>query len=394
MSTSSFLIAAGGTGNRLGGIPKQFRYLQNIPLLMWSVRIAQRLFVAGMVNECVVVLPSEMDPGDLTWDRELFTMPLTFVKGGKSRRDSVLNGLWKCSGDNVLIHDAARPFLDITLCEELISATRPGEGAVPFLRISDALKELVPEQEGCIRSIDRERYIVTQTPQSFPLKDIITILEEAPENIKDEAEAWTANGLRLNLVQGDPRNFKITYEKDWNMAKLLSADFSETRTGYGFDIHSMVPGRKLILAGIEIPGYPLGLKGHSDADLVAHAISDAILGAAGLPDIGLLFPADDPEYKDADSLELLRQVVQLTLAKGWQVQWIDTVIHAQRPVLAEYRDAMIANIGPIVKGHSSKPFPVNIKFKSGEHIGPVGNLECLKCYAVATIRRYGADIAD
>lgn len=393
MSGTSFLIAAGGTGERLGGIPKQFRYLQNIPLWMWSVRIAQLLFDAGTVNECIVVLPSEMDLTGVTCERNRFTVPLSFIHGGKSRRESVLNGLRKCSGNKVLIHDAARPFLDIDLCGELISATNPGEGAIPFLRISDALKELVPEQKTLPRSADRDHFIVTQTPQSFPRKEIIRILERSSENIKDEAEAWAEEGLKLNLVQGDPVNFKITYEKDWKMAERLSNDFSETRTGYGFDIHSMVPGRKLILGGIEIPGYPLGLKGHSDADLVAHAIADAILGAAGLPDIGSLFPADDPEYKDADSLELLRKAVQLTLCKGWQIQWIDTVIHAQRPILAKYRDAMIANIGPVIKGQSSQPFPVNIKFKSGEHIGPVGNLECIKCYAVATIKRYCGDIS-
>lgn len=394
MSETSFLIAAGGSGNRLGGIPKQFRYLRNIPLWMWSVRISQHLFDAGIVSECIVVLPLETDLDGITCEKDMFTIPLTFVHGGKSRRESVLNGLRKCSGNNVLIHDAARPFLDTELCRELISATRPGEGAVPFLRINDALKETVQERGVFLRSADRDRFIVTQTPQSFPLKDIINIIEGAPENIKDEAEAWTEEGLKLNLVEGDPVNFKITYEKDWKMAKRLSNDLSETRTGYGFDIHPMVPGRKLILAGIEIPGYHLGLKGHSDADLVAHAISDAILGAAGLPDIGLLFPADDPEYKDADSLELLRKAVQLTRGEGWQIQWVDTVIHAQRPVLAKYRDAMIANLGPILKGHLSHPFPVNVKFKSGEHIGPVGNLECLKCYAVATIKKYCADIMD
>ena len=189
------------------------------------------------------------------------------------------------------------------------------------------------------------------------------------------------------MVEGDPLNFKITYEKDWAMATMLAAASSRVRTGFGFDIHPLIPGKKLILAGVHLHDFPLGLQGHSDADVVAHAISDAILGAAGLPDIGTLFPASDETYANADSMILLSNVIDTVSSDGWAIQWIDIVINAQKPILAGYLNKMKVNIGSLITGGDLKNMPINIKVKSGELTGAVGNLECIKCYAVATLAR-------
>lgn len=390
MSRCSFLLAAGGQGKRLGGITKQFRELQKRPLWLWSVMLCEKLFALDAIHECIVVIPLENDPDEFVTITSMFSVPLKFVKGGITRRNSVLNGLHACNGDKVLIHDAARPFLSTRICRELIESTNPEEGAIPFLRVSDALKEQ-SESSCLLKSINRERYILTQTPQSFYTNQIIDVLEHADENVKDEAEAWINEEKSLNLIQGDPLNFKITYEKDWDMAEYIALSKKELRTGIGYDIHPLIPGRPLILAGIHIPEFPLGLSGHSDADVVAHAVSDSILGAAGLPDIGILFPSDSQKYKDADSMKLLSIVINKVISIGWKIQWIDIVINAQKPVLAPFISQMKNTVGSLIPQVTSGQLPVNIKVKSGEKTGSVGNLECIKCFAVTTLLRFDSD---
>ena len=386
MKRFSFLIAAGGTGSRIGGTPKQFRELQGYPLWMWSVKVSESLHALDLIHESVVVFPESTDLLEYSNIIHSFSVPLRFVCGGKSRRESVIKGLESCSGEFVLIHDGARPFLKISTCQELIRSTTLEEGAIPFLSISDALKK-VSTSHNTLQPEDRSSFVITQTPQSFCREKILHVLQRSNVNVNDEAEAWVNEGRHLNMVEGDPLNFKITYEKDWFMASMIAASTSGVRTGLGFDIHPLVPGKKLILAGVHLHDFPLGLKGHSDGDVVAHAISDAILGAAGLPDIGTLFPDSDEIYANADSMVLLANVIDKVDRNGWTVQWIDIVINAQKPRLAGYLDQMKINIGSLVTGGDLKNLPLNIKVKSGEMTGAVGNLECIKCYAVATLAR-------
>lgn len=386
MNRFSFLIAAGGTGSRIGGTPKQFRKLQGYPLWMWSVKISERLHDLDLIHESVVVFPEATDLLKYSNIIHSFSVPIKFVCGGKNRRDSVINGLEACSGEFVLIHDGARPFLRIRTCQELIRSTNHEEGAIPFLLISDALKKVSPSHN-TLQTEDRGSFVITQTPQSFCRANILHVLQNSDVNVHDEAEAWVNEGRHLNMVEGDPLNFKITYEKDWAMAAMIAKSTSGVRTGFGFDIHPLVPGKKLVLAGVQLHDFPLGLQGHSDADVVAHAISDAILGAAGLPDIGTLFPASDETYANADSMILLSNVIDRVISNGWTVQWIDIVINAQKPILAGFLDQMKVNIGSLLTGGDLKDLPLNIKVKSGEMTGAVGNLECITCYAVATLSR-------
>ncbi len=385
MNRFSFLIAAGGMGSRIGGIPKQFRKLQGYPLWIWSVKICEKLHDLNLIHESILVFPEGTDLDEYREMIPLFSVPLKFVCGGKSRRDSVIKGLEACSGEFVLIHDGARPFLKISTCQDLIRSTTREEGAIPFLAISDALKKVSPSHT--LLTADRDCFIITQTPQSFYRGNMLHVLQGASEDVHDEAEAWVNDGRHLNLVEGDPLNFKITYEKDWAMATVIAASKRELRTGFGFDIHPLVPGKKLTLAGVKFHDFPLGLQGHSDADVVAHAISDALLGAAGLPDIGTLFPASDETYTNADSMGLLSTVIERVSSNGWAIQWIDIVINAQKPILAGFLDQMKMNIGYLITGVDLNNLPLNIKVKSGELTGAVGNLECIKCYAVATLAR-------
>jgi len=385
MSGNSFLIAAGGQGTRLGGIPKQFRELGGRPLWLWSLELCRKMFDEGLVNECIVVLPRSSIGEKLSSVGSMHPLPVKFAESGDNRRESVLNGLRSCSGNFVLIHDAARPFLTLKICHELLKSSKAGEGSIPCLDVVDALKCF--DGSNKLRSADRTKYVLAQTPQCFPRIEMTRLLESSGNEIKDEAEVWLRNGRKLNIVKGDPVNFKITYERDWDMAKRILGINNDVRTGYGFDTHPMVPGRRMILAGMEITDSPLGLQGHSDADIVCHAIADALLGAAGLKDIGTLFPANSMKYKDAYSFDILAAVLNKVRSSGWDIRWIDVVLHAQKPLLADYIEPMTRKIESLFGYICSDSSHVNIKVKSGERVGPVGSLECMECHAVATLVR-------
>ena len=203
---------------------------------------------------------------------------------------------------------------------------------------------------------------------------LIEAVKKCPSS-KDEAEAWKKSGHVLRSVEGERMNFKATLKEDMTIARALT-ERKVTRTGLGWDIHRLVPDRKLILGGVKIES-PLGLLGHSDADVLTHALMDAVLGGAGLPDIGNLFPASDERFKGADSLVLMREVMRLVEAEGWTVEFADAVITAQVPRLNKYRDEII--------GRLSEFFPVNIKFKSAEELDDSGHGLCMTCRAVATL---------
>ena len=243
--------------------------------------------------------------------------------------------------------------------------------------MNDALKKIDDNEN--ISSIDREKIYLTQTPQSFLKNDLIKILAQYP-NVKDEAEAWLMAGRKLKHVQGERLNFKITWPEDLQMARALTENFSQSqkisRSGIGYDVHKLVPGRNLILGGVKIES-ELGLLGHSDADLLTHSIMDAILGAAGLPDIGNLFPASDEKFKNANSLKLLSEVLKLVNENGWTVNYVDAVIEAQVPRLNKYLSDIKKSLG--------KFFDVNLKFKSAEEIDDTGSGLAMKAWAVAEV---------
>ena len=300
-------------------------------------------------------------------------MPFKIVHGGKTRSESVLNGLNAAACDYVLIHDAARPFANKDLFLALMDATDENTGAIPVLKVADALKKIDGDN---ISVINRDGFAATQTPQSFHRKKLI---EAVKKNLdaKDEAESWLDAGYKLTTVEGQRLNFKITWQEDMTIAKSLINNQKITRTGIGYDVHQLVPERKLILGGILIKDSPLGLLGHSDADLLTHAIMDSILGAAGLEDIGNIFPASDEKLRNADSIELLKKVLSLVSAEGWRVDFVDAVVEAQVPRLNKYREEIKNNLG--------KFFDVNIKFKSAENLNDSGRGLSMTCWACATL---------
>jgi 2-C-methyl-D-erythritol 4-phosphate cytidylyltransferase/2-C-methyl-D-erythritol 2,4-cyclodiphosphate synthase len=391
----SFIVVAGGQGKRaaegsLSSLPKQFRVLGNKPMWFWSVECAYSL---NSVNEIIIVAPdhslTESDISSIFSNSPSIlkgkeNKNIKIVKGGEQRADSVMNGLVACSFPFVLIHDAARPFVSVKLCEALMEKVSEEIGVIPVLPVSEALKKIIPghiSNNGGISVVDRENIYGTQTPQVFPrlsLIEAIVKLKSSGGEPKDEAEAWLSSGHDLAAVEGERLNFKVTWADDFKIAEGVLSKM--TRTGLGYDIHQLVPGRKLILGGVEIKS-PLGLLGHSDADALAHAVSDALLGGAALPDIGTLYPASDEKYKDANSIELLADVVSRVRESGWEPVFLDCVIMAQVPRLNSY----IADMRSIME--KTTGCVVNIKAKSGEHIAPVGDAACIVCHVVATVAK-------
>ena len=360
----SFVIAAGGSGSRMGGLRKQFMTLDDKPLWLWS---AEEAYKCEAVKEVVLIVPAGYD------EEIASTVPVKIAHGGSERALSVLNGLREASCDYVMVHDAARPFATHELFTELAARTDEHTGVVPVLPVSDALKRIDGQDITCV---DRDGLYITQTPQSFPREELIDAVSSNP-HAKDEAEAWCEAGHTLTYVTGERLNFKITLKEDMMTARALTGGI--TRTGLGYDVHRLVPERRLILGGVKIDS-PLGLLGHSDADLLTHAVMDAILGGAGLPDIGNLFPASDEAFRDADSMKLLAEVLRMVEAEGWHVEFVDAVVQAQVPRLNKYREEICAQLG--------RYFSINVKFKSSEGLDDGGAGLCMTCWASATLRRY------
>lgn len=380
----SFLITAGGSGSRLGGVPKQFRMLGGASVWRWSFAAADKLRRMGRVRDIVMTVPRESFAA-LAGEAE--KLGLTLVEGGRSRSESVTKGLRACRGPHVLVHDGARPFISERLCLKLMDAAAgEGTGAVPLLPSTDSLKFV---KNGKITGIaDRSLYFRTQTPQAFPLGELIEVMENSPDGGTDEASLWLAAGKKLVPVEGEEMNFKITSQFDWNTAQALARGGAEVerRTGHGYDIHQLAEGRRLIIAGVQVEGVSYGLLGHSDADLVAHTVMDALLGAAGEPDIGTLFPASDEKWRGADSMMLLREVLELLAAKGWRAEWVDVTLCAQKPKLGHLVPAFIESMNGALGGDCEKRI-FNMKVKSAEHCGSAGRGECMICHGVATIVR-------
>ena len=373
MKSFAFIIVAGGKGSRFGQ-KKQFMKLAGRELWRWSAEKA-----LDLCDEVILVIP---EGENLKLDGNI-----KVTHGGSERALSVLNGLKLANSEYVLVHDAARPFASKKLICSLMEKVSENKGVVPVLPVADALKKIEKnnddddqdkdDEEENISCVNRDGLYITQTPQCFHRLKLIDCVKENPQ-AKDEAEAWKNSGYELQKVDGERLNFKVTWPEDMLIARALTEQ-KITRTGLGYDVHKLIPGRKLILGGIKIAS-PLGLLGHSDADLLTHAIMDAILGAAGLPDIGNLFPASDEKFHDVNSMILLEDVMRRVEAEGWEVEFVDAFVVAQVPRLNKYREQIMKNL--------EKFFPVNLKFKSAENLDDCGRGLSMKCEAAATLTRY------
>jgi 2-C-methyl-D-erythritol 4-phosphate cytidylyltransferase/2-C-methyl-D-erythritol 2,4-cyclodiphosphate synthase len=311
--------------------------------------------------------------------------PLAVVAGGERRQDSVRRAFARVgAAEIVVIHDAARPLVTDALIRRTVAAALDSGAAIAALRASDTVKR--GDADGrIIETLPRGDIYLAQTPQAFRV-DVLRAALTIPGEATDEAALAEQAGHRVHLVEGDPQNLKITTPADLDMAERLLGGVSATmplRIGNGYDLHRLVAGRPLILGGVTIP-FEKGLHGHSDADVVCHAITDAVLGAAGAGDIGRHFPNTDPAWKDADSIDLLRRAVALVDNAGFAVGNVDVVVIAQQPKLAPHVDAIRARVAAAL---GCDPAQVSVKGKTNEGVDSIGAGESIAAHAVALLVR-------
>ena len=374
--TVTALIVAAGSGSRMGGdTPKQYRPIAGKAVLAHSVdalashpRIdAVRVVIGPGQEEMAREALDGRDVGDL-------------IGGGGERSDSVRAGLDAIPDGIVLVHDAARPFCPHDVIDRLLDALENGDGAVPVLGLSDTLARGIGQLD---EMVERKDMVRVQTPQAFHVEDLrYALTESGLRKATDESSLLVAAGLKVVTVEGDPMLDKLTSPADWERAEQLQTARLISRTGMGFDVHAFAGEGPVMLGGIEVP-HDRGLAGHSDADVVLHAITDALLGAASLGDIGRHFPPSDPQWKGASSDIFLSHAAGLIRHMGGIIDFVDCTLICEAPKLSPYRDAMRSQIAEILGLSLSR---VSIKATTTERLGFTGRGEGIAAQAVATIR--------
>ena len=378
------IIAAGGQGRRLGaGRPKQLLALGGRTILQRSVDAFDR---CDRVHELVVVLPPDLASSGAVALRPA-RKPLSIVAGGSRRQDSVANGFDHVAdrADLVVVHDAARPFVSEALITRTIDAAAESGAALAVLPARDTVKQAAADGAFVGATLPRETIFLAQTPQAFRagvLRDAVALGRRGAE-ATDEAALAEQAGHRVRLVEGEAHNLKITTEDDLVLARVLSGEGAGAmRAGHGYDLHRLVEGRPLVLAGVRIPS-DRGPIGHSDGDVICHAVVDALLGAAAAGDIGQQFPDTDPRWKDAPGLDLLARAAAVITDAGFTVENVDVVVILERPRIRPHVETIRAAIAGVL---GVGPGRISVKGKTNEGVDAIGRGEAIAAHAVALIR--------
>lgn len=374
------IIPAAGSGRRMNAnINKQFMSVAGQPVLTRAL-----LSLADFAREFIIVARSGEEEACREAAREIGSCKI--VTGGATRQDSVFNGLKQARGEYVMIHDGSRPLVGAPLIRRLIAAAQSGGAAIPALPVVDTVKQVSGGR--VLSTLPRHMLYAVQTPQVFDRELLLKAYKHAEKNGiqgTDDASLVEALGSPVLVVEGEGTNLKITTPGDIQRAESFlghgSKQVSAIRTGIGYDVHGLVPGRKLILGGVVIP-FDQGLLGHSDADVLIHAIMDALLGAAALGDIGRHFPDTDQAWSGADSCALLARVTDMLRETGHEIINIDAVVIAQRPKISPYIPQMIDNITSNTKLESAS---INIKATTTEGLGFAGRGEGIAAQSVCTL---------
>ncbi len=387
------VIPAGGAGLRMGrDTPKQFLPLAGTPIIVHTIRA---VMAAESVGPIILVLPKpHIQEGKAILSKYNLIDSVNIVSGGETRQDSVEQGLLAVP-DGIaftLVHDGVRPFITPKLIECCLKAARENGAAIVALPVKDTIKSV--DSAHCITStVDRQGLWQAQTPQIAPTKLLLKAHATARKNSftgTDEASLLAQLDVPVSVVEGAEANIKITRPGDLAIAEAMLTEkhgmpkqSPAFRIGHGFDAHRLVEDRPLILGGVTIK-HDQGLLGHSDADVLVHALCDAILGALGAGDLGRHFPDTDPAYKGVSSLKLLAHVVDLAAEQKMYVSNCDITVIAQRPKLAPHLDAMRQNLAHVCRTTQEA---VNIKATTTEKMGFTGRKEGISAHAVALLAR-------
>lgn len=389
MGGTCAIVLAAGKSQRFGGAgSKLWAPIGNRPVLAWTL---QR-FDSHLEIDHIVLVGREEELSRLHQLAQEFHKVVAVVKGGAERCDSVRAGIQAIPADDewVLVHDAARPAVSAELISRVLQLTRKVGAVAPAVPIADTAKYI--DQHGVVketvaRQLQRNNLTLhlsaTQTPQGFSVEVLRKGYDrDFGDRIPTDDVQAVEDIVSVHSVEGDPDNIKITYPHDLPRVERILLQGNELRTGFGYDVHPFAEGRKLVLGGVEI-AWLRGLAGHSDADVVLHAIADALLGASGLDDIGTLYPDTDPAYRDADSATLLADVWRRVHAAGWQLLNVDVTVLAEAPRIRPFVGAMRDRIATILQTDTNR---INIKATTNEGMGFIGRGEGIACYAVATLK--------
>ncbi len=367
MNNCFILLAAGQSKRFKSNKPKQFISYKNKPLYEHSI---DKILKSSLFKHIILVVNNKKNI------LKKYPKSVKIIKGGKERSDSsflALKYIKKYNVKNVLIHDAARPNFSINLVKKLLKELKKNKAVVPYINSRDSIKY---NYKNSIYNLFRKNALLTQTPQAFKFKDLYSLAKNNRKKIQDESSLFIDRNIKLKFIKGENRNSKITYSED--IKKF------NTRYGIGFDVHRLVPKRKLYLGGIKIKSH-LGTLGHSDGDPVLHAITDSILGACKMGDIGQKFSDKNKKFKNIRSTILLQNIINEVKKKEYFINNLDINIITQTPKISKYRNKIIKCISNICDISANQ---INLKGKTTEKLGLIGKEKAIACEVITSVIKY------
>ena len=362
-----FIILASGQNKRFNSNkPKQFNIYKNKALFKHSLEKATK---SKLFKKIILVVNNKKSIA------EKFSKNVSIIKGGKERSDSSLIALKyikKFKPDNVLIHDAARPNFTIKLLKSLIKSLENYKAVIPSINSKDSIKYKVKNR---LFNLNRNNSILTQTPQAFKFKDLYILSNKTKSKVTDEATLFIENNLKVKFIKGENLNNKITFKED--------IETNKTYFGIGFDIHRLIKGKKLFLGGINIP-YHSGLKGHSDGDVILHAVIDSLLGAMRKSDIGTLFPSNSNKFKNIKSKNMLKPVLKLLNDNDFHINNLDINLICENPKVSKIRNKIINSLSKLLSLNKDL---INLKGKTVEKLGIIGNEKAIACEVISSLSK-------
>jgi len=382
------IIPAAGSGTRMNSaVPKQYLYLSGKPVIVHTVSVFTR---CPDISQIIVVVPKELqlETERLLQEYNLLIPGIKIIAGGLRRQDSVRAGI-EATGEDIdiiLVHDGARPLVSGQLISRCYHEIIAKGAAIAAIEVKDTLKKGTADYT-VENTIDRSSLWQAQTPQGALKHLLIRAFDAASDDtVTDESSLLENAGIAVSLVAGEETNIKITRPEDLKLAEIIMGkNRINVSIGHGFDAHRFADNRKLILAGVEIH-HQWGLDGHSDADVLTHALCDAILGAMGEGDIGRHFPDSNTDFKGISSLFLLDKVIELTESRNLVVANADITVVCQTPKLSPFIIEMQRNLARCCKTNTEK---INIKATTTEGMGYTGRQEGISCHAVVLLEHNG-----
>ena len=363
-----FVILAAGKSKRFNkNIAKQFHNYKNKEIIDHSIEksLNSKLF------RKIVVVANNLNH----LKKKKYPKIVKIIKGGKERSDSSLNALKyikKFKPQNVIIHDAARPNFSIKLLKNIIKNLKTNKAVVPIISSNDSIKYKIKNQ---IFNLNRNNSMLTQTPQAFRFKDLFNLAINEKQKITDEATLFINRNFKIKFIPGENKNNKITYIDDIKISK--------TYFGIGFDLHRLIKNKKLYLGGLKIP-FHSGLRGHSDGDVILHAIIDAILGATRKKDIGTYFP-NTKKFKNIRSPRMLKPIIDNLNKSNFFINNLDINLICEQPKVSKYRDKIISSISRLTNLNKNL---INLKGKTVEKLGLIGKEKAIACEVIVSITKY------